>query len=724
MKGGRTRHGEVALRPRVGFGRAAFFGTALGVAAAGAFLATFVRTSEWDTFFHLALGRELVRQGGFPAEDPFLYPLAGLPAGAQPGWLGSLAIYASWLLGGDAGPVWLVAGVGAALFVLLLRDALDGEATFVALGWSVLPVALALAVYRERASARPEMFGNLLLVTTLVALRRHAAGRSRLLLLFPALAILWSSLHPSLPAGLAAVGIFVLVNAALLAARRAWPRLPAEVDGPHALALPALAGAAGLLAACLLTPGGAAPLLDAAELLRAAILPAEAGRGGEALALVAAAVDELRPLSARQWAGPFGWLVALAAASFVLSGRTGNAREALTCAAFVGLAASAQRFAATAALVLAPIAARHLRVALDAVPRRAGPAVRGALAAAAAGGIAAAGWHALMLPDVAFGAGPSRAFPARAVEYLRAIGFEGKAFNTFHFGGYLAWSLDRKVFQDGRGGLLPADAAAALAGPSAYGRFAALDARHGFDALVVHYPQFTDAAFAALAALPPGSDWGADRRVWSLVAFDDGGQVYLRRDGAYAAEAARDEFRWARPANALALPQWGDRAGLHGDLARSLREAPDCLRCGTMLGFLLVDEGRPAEAEPLLLRATGGLPETRLYALLGLARAAEARGDRRTAEGRWRELVRVAPEPAWSRRRLANLLLEDRREDEAWSEIRRNLASARATVDDVVLAWRIASARGDEPAVRELAARLGRPPGGPSRASSRMGGGP
>ena len=265
------------------------------------------------------------------------------------------------------------------------------------------------------------------------------------------------------------------------------------------------------------------------------------------------------------------------------------------------------------------------------------------------------------------------------------------------------------MFQDGRGSLLPADAAAALAGPSAFDRFAALDARYRFDALVVHYPQFTDGAFGRLASLPPGSDWGADRRVWALVAFDDGGQVYLRRDGAHAAEAARDEFRLATPTNSLALAQWGERAALRSELLRSLREVPDCARCSTMLGFLLVDEGRAAEAEPLLERAMGGLPETRLYALLGLARAAEARGSRRAAEARWRELVRSAPDPTWSRRRLARLLLDDRREEEAWSEIERNLASARATSEDVLLAWRIATARGDDAAAREMAARLGRP---------------
>jgi Tfp pilus assembly protein PilF len=149
-----------------------------------------------------------------------------------------------------------------------------------------------------------------------------------------------------------------------------------------------------------------------------------------------------------------------------------------------------------------------------------------------------------------------------------------------------------------------------------------------------------------------------------------------------------------------------DPVRLQEDLRRSLHEAPDCLRCRTMLGFLLTDLGRTAEAEAMLLpAASDGLPETQLYALLGLARAAESRGDRAAAVSRWSQIAALAPDPSWSRRQLARVLLEGGRVDEAWAAIRRNLGRGEA-LEDLTIAIQIARAKGDAAEVRELSKRL------------------
>lgn len=674
-------------------------------AATAAFLASLTRLHDWDTFFHLAYGRDILRRGGFAPEDPFLYPLAGLPSGAQPSWLGSVVIYLSWLAGGDAGPVYLPGLMVAALVLILLVDGLEDDRTAAGLAAVLLPVSFALAVLRGRAVARPELFSNFLLAATLLALRRDAAGKPRLLLLFPPAAVLWVNLHQTVLAGAAAIAIFAAVNGGLLLARRLGAGIPAELAGPRALLAPTLVLLGGLVAAAALNPSGPAGVVSPAAMLSAIVGASGQAASPASVDLVRRAVDELRPPTGAQLLGPFGWLVALSAASFLCAWRRFNLRELLTCAAFLCLAFKAQRFLGLAALVMAPIAGRNLRGALARMPAAAGIHVRRVAVAASAIGILAAAWSMLHLPGVRSGIHLGREVPARAAAYLKSIGFAGRLFNTFHLGGYLEWTLERPVFQDGRGNLLPADAAAALAGPSAYAKFQDLDARYRFDALVTHYPQFAGAAFRERAEGAPGSDWGADRRTWALVAFDDGGQVYLRRDGAYASYLARDEYRYAKPTNPLILPQMADPARLQEDLRRSLREAPDCLRCRTMLGFLLNDLGRTAEAEAMLLPATDGLPETQLYALLGLAQAAHARGDRAAAVSRWREIAARAPDPSWSRRQLARVLLEDGRPGEAWAAIRKNLGRGES-VEDLAIALQIARARGDTAEVRELSKRL------------------
>ena len=639
-------------------------GVALAAAAlaAVAFLACLSELRDFDMFHHLAYGRDILRRGGFAPEDPLLYPLAGRPSGPQPSWLGSVAIYLSWRLLGDAGPLYLVGAVMAVLFCVLLADALDGDDSLSGLAVALLPLSLALGAMRGRAVPRPEMFGNLLLAWTLLALRRQAAERSRLLLWFPLAAWLWANLHQSVLAGFAAIALFLVVNGLLLAARPALGRDLAEVSGPRALLLPLAAAAAGLLLAGLASPVGFSPFETPLEVIRswARLGPANPSSPVAAAAeAVRGVVAELRPMPPERWLGPFGWLVALSAASFAVAGARANLRELATGLAFVLLAARAARFGAMAAVVLSPVAARNLRAARA----RAAGERRGLRAGATAASLGAAAlataWAFLGSPDLHFGTGLSRQLPERAARYLRDLDFRGRLFNTIHLGGYLEWTLDRPVFADGRGAV-PAEAfQAALHGPAARDTFAALDARYRFQALVVEYPQFEAEAMRQLAAAP-GEDWGADRSLWALVAFDDGGALYLRRDGAYREAAARDEYRFARPAVPPYFPP-PEPLLAAAELERSLREAPRCALCRADLGSALLAAGRPQEAEAAFRGALAGLPETRGAALVGLARAAEARGDRAAASGWYRRVLAAGGDPPRARRELARLATEDGR---------------------------------------------------------------
>lgn len=680
---------------------------ALGLAITGAaFAAALGARVHFDSFHHLAYGRDILRRGGFAAKDPFLFPLAGLPSGPQPSWLGSTIIYGAWRLLGEAGPGLLAAAAAAVLFLLLLLDAAGEETRPEGLAAAVVPVGLALAACRGRLVPRPEVLAYVLLALTMLALGRQAAGRARLsLLLAPAVA-LWANVHQSVLAGMAAVGTFASVNGALLLLGPRARRL-SEVPGVRAL-LPPIAAAAAGVALSAATPVGLAPFLSPLGVVSgwaasapAPDLAAAAPPGGEAGAALRTTITELRPHSP-SLADPFDWLLLLAAFSFAAARRR-NLREIVTAALFCALAWRVQRFEAAAAVVLAPLAARHLRDGLDRLAPRARDVARWAVPAV--GALVLLGAAAVAVHRASLATSLAALVPARAAAYLREAGIPVRIFDTFHFGGYLEWVLDAEVYQDARGSLLPGEVRAALYGPSDREAFEALDARYRFDALVIEYPTFDPGAARALAAADPDDDWAADRRLWSLVAFDDGGLLYLRRDGSLAARAARDEYRYARPAVPPGIGS-ADPDGLRADLERSVREAPGCARCRSDLGYLLLREGRPAEAERSFEAALGGQPLTRAQALFGLYQAALLRGDVAAAEARLRELIPLAGEPAGYRRDLALLLARSGRPAQGLAEIRENLRSAADPVD-LRLGIELARLAGDERAERELAARLG-----------------
>jgi hypothetical protein len=647
-----------------------------GVAVAAAAFAVALRPlADWDAFHHLAYGRDVLRRGGFAPEDPFLYPLAGRPSGPQPSWLGSVALYAAWLAAGDVGPVLLTAVVAAATFTIVLADAAEGwDATLTDLAGALVPVALALAAWRGRAVPRPEAFANLLLAALLLALRRSGQSRAAALAAAPAL-LLWANLHQSVLAGVFALAAFAGVHGVLHATGRG---ARAEAP-PRAVLTVAGAALAGALL-CALTPVGLAPFVTPVRVVLqwAAGAPAAQAGDGDAVPVLQGLILELRPWRPTAL-DPLAWLLALATAAFAAASwreRRLALREAVTAVAFAALAVRAVRFGPMAALVVAPFAARSLRAALRGWPARLGRVARAGLGAAALA-VAAAPWAAALAAPRGFASAP----PARAAAYLRDAGFRGRLFDTFHFGGYLEWTLDVPVYQDGRGGLLPEEARAALRGPTDRAAFAALDARWRFDALVVEIPTLDAGAAAALARASPDDDWLADRRTWALVAFDDGGLLYLRRDGALAARAARDAYALARPAASPGL-EGGDPAALRAEYERSVREAPGCATCLAHLGYVLLREGRAAEAEPPLADAARrGPPLVRAQALYGLATAAAMRGKPGQAAERMREVVESVADPREPRRHLASLLASSGRAREAVDELRRNLRTGRHPAD-------------------------------------------
>ncbi len=671
------------------------------------FLGTLTQLRDWDTFHHLAYGRDVLRRGGFASEDPLLFPLAGLPSGPQPSWLGSVLIFLSWRLLGKSGPVLFAGAISTLIFLLLLRDAWEEDDSLQGFVLALVPLSCAFAVFRPRAVARPELFADVLLLVTVAILRKTERGFWASASPLPFVIVLWANVHQSVLAGIGLMAVFILLNAMVLACK--WRRNKVLEQEYLARSTLVVAGgmAAGVLLCGTLAPIGFQPFLAPVSLVAAWVSPSDpsASGGSGVTDLMKIAVGELKPTPASVWMGPFGWLVALAAGSTLLAWRRGSARETVNSLAFVILAARIVRFGPMACLILAPVAARNLRYALGRFVQR--PNSRWVLVGGAAILAGWAVWTGLDNPWLRFGTGPARHLPRRAIAYLEAVGFRGRLFNTFHFGGYLEWYLDQKVFQDGRVHLRQEDAVAALAGPADRALFAGLDARYRFDALVLTNEVAGPRTRALLMATAPAEDWSADRAVWALVAFDDGGQLYLRRDGPYAALAVRDEFRFAWPSHPATLPH-PNRAGAMRDYERSLRESPGCTSCALALGFLYLEATRPLDAEPLFKAASSGSPEDRSLALLGAALVAGDKGDLRESERLLRRTLQVAAEPSWPRRELAKVLARAGRPHEALQEIRKNLGKKPVSQVDLMLAIDIARLARDESALREFRESLPR----------------
>lgn len=573
--------------------------------AAAWFAASVLKVYDADTFHHLAMGRHLARNGLAP-QEPFLFPFQGELAGPPPYWLGSLAIYGWHVLTGDGGLPFLPALVGAAIGIVLLLDASPRGSghTPLSLAGAALPLVLAVEAFRYRAVARPEAFATLFVVLVLWAVRRLEDGAPRLLYAFPALALVWTNVHMSLLAGVAAVLIFAASGALELAFHRARRRPLADPRLGRRVAISAALGLAGL-AAGLANPSPANPIAMAAgfaTLAAARVSAPELASGADPTHTVIRVVREMQPLGAHFFVEPFGLLLVLTVLALLLRFRVAQLREVATVILFGALAAGAARFAVLLAVVCAPIAARNLGELLAAAPERAGawrPRALGAAACLAAA--LAATPIAAMEPMLCAGTGFRQgAYPIRAVDYLESLRFRGRLFNTFHLGGYLEWRGVGPPYQDGRGMLRPGEVHAAMAGPLDRHAFRAIDEKYRFDALLLAYPDEDPASSSLLHSMHGDADWMADRSIWSLVAFDDGGLLYLRRDGPYGERAAKDEYRDALPANMTFSPRPDQILPLLAEFRRSAAESPDCALCRYYQAVAAVSVGLADEARTAL----------------------------------------------------------------------------------------------------------------------------
>jgi hypothetical protein len=587
---------------------------AVGVAAAQPLLAE-------DTWWHLAIGRVYAASGPWLASDPFLYTAPGPPAPAA--WASDVALYAVQRAAGFTGlralHALLVAAILAAAWRALHRA--SRSRTFASLGTAAFA---ALAAYRL-FQLRPELatiLATLALAGALVREPRTAPTRAQIAGVAVLFAI-WANLHGGFVLGLA------LLGAATLGALAA-PVARARARGLAVAWLAAFAGS-------LVNPLG----------LRAHGLYLAAGSATPELSMI---VDEWAPLrlfalpvanrppSLASWAIVWAlWLATpIALLLYARARRAGRASHpldpALLAVAAAGLVAplAAVRLAW---LGIAPLLAiGQASRALAGSARRAGAWVGAAAAVLLAVAFARVGDWPVISSGIELAVYarpyPPEKFYAHPVWFLRDAGLEGRLWNDYLSGNFLAYWLAPQLrgFVNGSLNVPPAligDGAAIRARIGTGGEtFAELLDRHGVDVFFAigtpMIPRANHSARYTTTHLESTPGWlTVFRNVDSAVYLraNERNRENLQRVAAYYAREAipfDPQRGFDIEAAITASPHW---AAAHGILPADWRELDAAARA-------------PATADNVSAR---GRIAT-LYALLGLYEQAIAIDRERLAQ--------------------------------------------------------------------------------------------
>jgi hypothetical protein len=157
-----------------------------------------------DTWWHIAVGQRIVDTHLWPTSDPYSFTAPGMHWIAYE-WLGEVAMALASHMGGLLGiaglQIVLVAIVTVLMYFYAHVRCGNWKAACVATG-IVLPVASVIF------TLRPQIFGYIFLLVTLICLERFRQGRSRALWILPPLFLIWVNTHGTFVFGLAAIAVY------------------------------------------------------------------------------------------------------------------------------------------------------------------------------------------------------------------------------------------------------------------------------------------------------------------------------------------------------------------------------------------------------------------------------------------------------------------------------------------------------------------------------------
>jgi tetratricopeptide (TPR) repeat protein len=534
------------------------------------------RIEDPDAWTHLALGRDIVQRQGLPTHETLSFPSAGSQHYYNPEWLFGVVLYLAYAASGIAGVVVLKALIVALAFWILWRDSRDeGDDQPQTLRRLLVRLAVllgAVVVVRHRFVERPDIMLMVFLAFTIYALNAYLAAGRRYLYALPLVQVVWANTHPSAIVGIVPFAA-VLGGGVLLRLWETWRPRPVP-------AAPSWRQLATVSATLLVVVGAAAVNPYRWDAL---LLPF---RIATDLPWFRQEVFELQAPRLATAPAPFV-IVALLGVTLAVYGLLTRRLPIIAIALvlpFINLGLTAIRFVFLLAIVAAPILARHLNAIADRCPAawasRVWQAGASGAAVVAAVAVLLAVLHVEPFDDTrkVMGVGiNTRYVPEGALAYLDRNGIEGRLFNSFHWGGYIAWRdfPRRSAIIDGRGNVTPElleEIHFARVYPHHIDR---LQAAYGIDAAVIDYPSYSGDRVEDV--IGPDADAGLASPAWALVYWDDVALVYLRRGSRHAAVIARDEYPHVRPANgaagiARARNDHARAPGVLADLERNVRE--------------------------------------------------------------------------------------------------------------------------------------------------------
>lgn len=388
-----------------------------------------VRTSAYDpdTWWHVAVGNQILSTHTWPTTDHYSYTASGTPWIAYE-WLGDVVIALATQLGGIVGQKMLLVALGS-IFVLLLYGYAslscgNSKAGFVACAIVLGPAALFFTL-------RPQLIGYIFLLIFLICLELFRQGKRKAIWILPPLFLFWVNTHGSFAFGFFVLAVWWLAGLAEFRCggvqARAWSageRLEIE-----------LAALASLLAT-FCTPYGTR--LFSYPLEMALLQP-----------LNIASISEWQSLNPSLVIGKWflAFLLVLFLAEILL--RPAHRLEALALLLFaIVVAALHRRFLVVFLILCAPwLAALVSRWVPPYRPKADKPLLNMILIAAAIVGLVAC-----FPTQQTLERGVRRNYPVAAVNYLRTHPVPGEMLNEYGWGGFLIYTRGRqhKVFIDGR----------------------------------------------------------------------------------------------------------------------------------------------------------------------------------------------------------------------------------------------------------------------------------
>lgn len=523
------------------------------------FLLTVAKMIDTDLWFHMKAGQVITETGMFIYRDIFSYTAAGRE------WL-----YHEWLFGVISYHVYSIFGVNGLIigkaillslaFIFIYKDMrLRGVNPYLA----SFILFIAVSAARFRFTERPHIFKFLFVAAFIYILDLYRLkGKNRLWLL-PVIQLLWTNIHGSFILGPVIIAIY-LFSEAISGTRR-------EIKALTVI----------LLLASLTTiinPYGFKLIYFSLGFREKSVL---------------SSISEWEPTKLKDLYGAFGLLFITGLTSFFLRYRKVKLVDLLVFGLFMYLSSKAIRFTALFSLATAPIIADNVHYLSSGLTYTRNK--KGILWLLSIGVIVFLLIHEVRgNPILVFGLGQGRAFPQKAIEFLKHHPIDGNMYNSYAFGGYLIWGYpERKVFVDGRAEVYDREFQEAFI-RAAYIRlwFKALD-RYDINYAIIAYSSLETDSFAELISNDPN---------WVLIYWDDVARIYVRNNlrnsaiiDSFGHRVITNPFKFSHDSLKRAVIN-GLAYNLETELKTDIESNPKNARAHYWLGLLFYETGRKDDA--------------------------------------------------------------------------------------------------------------------------------